>query len=262
MEQNGLLDGVLAAVRETGDWLVERHRAEPTPAADRAAAFAAFTAVDEPAAGLLRARLTALRPEAGWLDAELTGEVPESGEWWVCDATDGAVQYLLGQPQWAVTATLLRDGEAVLAVVHAPRLGFSYTALRGVGAWLDGRPITPSARQLTAAVVATSQPPAVGSDPRALHRAGASLSAVLGGGVIAVRNLGPTALQVAQVGSGHLDAFWEFGLDAPNLLPGALIAAEAGALVTDEHGAPWRACSTGFLAAGRVLHPALLDLLN
>ncbi|MDH6138941.1 myo-inositol-1(or 4)-monophosphatase [Kitasatospora sp. GP30] len=257
-----LLDGVLAAVRETGDWLAEKHHSEPLPAAGRAEAFAAFAAIDEPAAGLLRDRLTALRPEVGWLDAELAGAVPDSGDWWVCDATDGAVQYLLGQPHWAVTATLLRDGEAVLAVVHAPQLGFSYTALRGSGAWLNGRPITPSAREPAAAVVATSQPPAVREDPWALHRAGASLSAVLAGGVVAVRNLGPTALQVAQVGSGHLDAFWEFGLDGPNLLPGALIAAEAGALVTDERGAPWRASSTGFVAAGPVVHQVLVGLLN
>jgi myo-inositol-1(or 4)-monophosphatase len=255
-------EGVLAAVREAGDWLAARHRTEPLAARTRAEAFAAFAAIDGPAAALLRERLTALRPAAGWVDAEFEGALPTEGEWWVCDATDGAVQYLLGQPQWAVTATLLQDGEAVLAVVHAPLLGFSYTAVRGAGARLNGRQIAPSERELGAAVVATSQPPAVRDDPRALHRAVTSLGAVLAGGVVAVRNLGPTALQVAQVGSGHLDAFWEFGLDGPNLLPGALIAAEAGALVTDERGAPWRADSAGFLAAGPVLHPSLLSLLN
>ncbi|SHF81920.1 hypothetical protein [Streptoalloteichus hindustanus] len=46
---------------------------------------------------------------------------------------------------------------------------------------------------------------------------------------LAVRDLGPTSLQVAQVASGHVDAFWEYGHDANIPLPGALIAGEAAA---------------------------------
>lgn len=182
----------------------------------------------------------------------------------MCDAVDGAVQYLLGQPHWAVTATLLRDGEPVLAVVHAPLLGFCYTAARGLGARLNGRPISPSERALDVAVVATSHPPLVAEqDPDALRRVGATTSAVIGTGVLGVRNLGPTALQVAQVGSGHLDAFWECGLDAPNLLPGALIAAEAGAVVSDHAGGPWQpGASSGFLAAPVQQHAALVTVLS
>ncbi|MFE9423541.1 inositol monophosphatase family protein [Kitasatospora sp. NPDC006697] len=255
--------GLEAAVRETGARLAGLHRTEPLAATTRAQALRAFAELDAPAAALLRERLTALHPGASWVAEELETAVPADGDWWLCDATDGAVQYLLGQPHWAVTATLLRDGEAQLAVVHAPQLGFTYTARRGGGALLNGRPISPSRRELGAAVVATSHPPTVAGDPVAVRRAGSSLGAVLAGGVPAVRNLGPTALQVAQVGSGHLDAFWEFGLDGGNLLPGALIAAEAGALVTDHTGAPWRAAeSAGFLAAGPATHAELVRLLS
>jgi myo-inositol-1(or 4)-monophosphatase len=257
-----LLAAVEAAAREVGDRLAERQSDRPVPGSSRAETTAAFAALDRPASALLRKRLSALRPAAGWIEDELATEVPATGEWWLCDATDGAIQYLLGQPHWAVTATLLRDGAAVLAVVHAPLLGFGYTAVRGGGALLNGRPIAPSPREWATAVLATSQPPTVGGDPVALRRAGASLAAVLGAGVLAVRNLGPTALQVAQVGSGHLDAFWEYGRDATNLLPGALIAAEAGALVTDPHGAAWTPAADGFLAAPAQQQAELLAVLG
>ena len=256
-----LREQVEAAVREVGAWLAEQQGDAPIPATTREAAFAAFAAVDGPASALLRERLGALRPTAGWLEDELESAVPAGGEWWMCDATDGAVQYLLGLPQWAVTATLLRDGEAVLSVVHAPLLGQTYTALRGAGAELNGRPIRPSARELAAAVVGTSQPPTAASHPAALRRAGRSLPLVLPA-VLAVRNLGPTALQVAQVGSGHLDAFWEYGPDPVNLLPGALIATEAGASVTDTAGAPWTPAADGFLAAAPGQRAQLLALLG
>ncbi len=260
-ELRALLPGVEAAVREVGARLAERRPAEPCPAFTLPEARARFAELDGPAAAELRERLGALLPRAGWVDDELHGAVPAEGEWWLCDATDGAVQFLLGLPQWAVTATLVRDGTAVLAVVHAPQLGArTYRAVRGGGAELDGRRIAVVERELAVTVAGTSQPPTVAADPVALRRAGASLSAVAGA-VLAVRNLGPTSLQVAQVGSGHLGLFWEFGPDPANLLPGALVAAEAGATVTDAAGAAWTPGADGFLAAAPGLHRDVLPLL-
>ncbi|GAA1397407.1 inositol monophosphatase [Kitasatospora putterlickiae] len=260
-ELRGLLTGAEAAVRAVGARLAAQRPDRPCPASTLAEARARFAALDGPVAAELRDRLGALRPRAGRVEDEFDGTVPAEGEWWLCDATDGAVQFLLGLPQWAVTATLVRDGAAVLAVVHAPLLGPTYRAVRGGGAELDGRPITVVERELAATVAGTSQPPLVARDPVALRRAGTSLSAVAGA-VLAVRNLGPTSLQVAQVGSGHLGLFWEFGPDAANLLPGALVAAEAGATVTDTAGAPWTPGSDGFLTAAPGLHARALPLLS
>ncbi|MFJ9843022.1 inositol monophosphatase family protein [Kitasatospora sp. NPDC101155] len=259
-----LAEGAEAAVREVGGRLAAGRPVEPTPARTAAEAAARFAELDGPATAELRERLSALYPRAGWVPEELDGSVPGEGEWWVCDATDGAVQYLLGQPHWAVTATLVRDGAAVLTVVHSPELfgaGRTYRAVLGGGAQLDGRPIAPLERELAVTVAATSQPPRVADDPVALRRAGESLSA-MAGAVLAVRNLGPTALQVAQVGSGHLALFWEYGADAGNLLPGALIASEAGAAVTDAAGAAWTAGSDSFLAAAPGLHADALGVLR
>ncbi|MFD7729900.1 inositol monophosphatase family protein [Kitasatospora phosalacinea] len=256
-----VLDATERAAREVGRWLADRQDAEPLAAATPAEARAAFDAVDRPAARMLRARLTALRPRAGWLDDEWARGVPEEGEWWLCDATDGAVQYLSALPHWAVTATLLRDGAPVLAVVHAPLLGTTCTALAGGGARLDGRRCAPRPRTPATAVVATSQPPYAARDPRVRRAAGASLAAVLPH-VAAVRNLGPTALQAALVGSGHLTAFWQYGADPANLLPGALFAAEAGALVSDAQGAPWTPGAASFLAAAPGVYAELAAVLR
>ncbi|MFE0043194.1 inositol monophosphatase family protein [Streptomyces albireticuli] len=248
-----LLPAAVEAARAAGTYLAGHRPAEPVPATDLASFAEAFRSYDEPAAALLHDRLGALRPQAGLLTDEFGDEVPDEGEWWLCDATDGAVQYLQGLPYWCVSVTLLRDGAPVLAVLHAPLQGMTYTATLGGGARLGSRPVRPSRRALSAAVVATSHPPFADRHPEAARRAGASLGAALGS-VLAVRNLGPTSLQVAHVASGHLDAFWSYGPDAANLLPGALIAREAGATVTDAAGAPWTPRSAGFLAASPTLH--------
>ena len=254
------LNAATDAVRAVGELLTARQSPDPVPAATPAEAFAAFRAVDGPAAALLRERLAVARPGAGWAEDEFDGTVPPDGEWWVCDAIDGAVQYLGGLPHWAVTATLVRDGVAQLSVVHAPLHGLTCTALRGGGARLGGRPVAPLPRDLAVAVAGTGHPPTVAGDTAARRRAGASLEAMLGR-VLAVRNLGPTALQVALVGSGHLGLFWEYGPDAGNLLPGALIAEEAGAVVTDAAGRPWTPAADSFLAAAPSLHADALAVL-
>ncbi|MEV6027721.1 inositol monophosphatase family protein [Streptomyces sp. NPDC052036] len=80
--------------------------------------------------------------------------------------------------------------------------------------------------------------------------------------VAAVRNLGPTSWQVADTAAGRLDAFWEFDRDDANLLPGALVAREAGALVTDAAGRPWSAGSDSFLVAPPGLHGHLVEALR
>ncbi|MCK1822648.1 inositol monophosphatase [Streptomyces sp. XM83C] len=260
MTYDDLLTGMTAAVQEAGELL--RATPRPAQAATFAEGMAAFEAVEAAPGALLRGRLARLRPGAGWAEEwDGSGVPPAEGEQWIVDVIDGAVQYLQGLPQFCVSTALVRDGEPVAAVLYAPLLGETYAAARGRGAARDGRPLVPSGKaEPGAAVVATGQPPFPARQPGVVEAAGRSLTAVLPL-VAAVRNLGPTSWQIADTAAGRLDAFWQVGRDATNLLPGALIAREAGAVVTDLEGRPWTAGATGFLAAGPALHGPLLEAL-
>ena len=216
-------------------------------------------AAEQPVKALLRHRLEEARPGVEWAE-ELDTDVAGGGEQWVVDPIDGGVQYMQGLPQWSVSIALIRGGRPVLAALHSAALGHTYTASLGAGAFLDGAPIAPSAKtNLAVALVGTSHPPFVAAQPEAAAAAGRAMSVLLPA-VGAHRNLGPTSWQVADVASGRLDAFWQYGRDPGNLLAAALVAAEAGAVVTDLDGSPWRADSAGFLAAPARLHGQLLEL--
>jgi myo-inositol-1(or 4)-monophosphatase len=220
-----------------------------------------FETVDGLVCGLLRDRLEALRPGVAWAE-ELDLRLSETGELWVVDAVDGAVQYLQDLPQWSVSIALIRDGQPVLVVLHSSTFGHTYTAARGAGAFRDGRSIAPSRKtELDISLVATSHPPFVGKQPEAVAATGRATAALLPE-IGALRNLGPTSWQIAEVASGRIDAFWQYGRDASNLLAGALVATEAGALVTDAGGSPWRAGSESFVAAPPALHAKLIKLLT
>jgi myo-inositol-1(or 4)-monophosphatase len=253
-----LITAMTEAAHAAGRHLLTLDR--PAPAATMAEFRAVFDSVDAPVSALLRDRLLPLRPAAAWLD-ELDGTTTTTGEAWVCDAIDGAVQYLQGLPQWCVTLTLVRDAEPVAVVLHNPLLSETYTAEKGAGAFRNGAKITPSAKtDLAAALVATSQPPFAAAQPGAVDEAGRSLSAVLRAAG-AVRNLGPTSWQLADVAGGRIDAFWEYGRDDTNVLPGVLLARESGAIVTDTTGAPWHPGAPGIVVAAPALHAPLLKAL-
>ncbi|MFF4961509.1 inositol monophosphatase family protein [Streptomyces sp. NPDC001222] len=261
MTYRNLLAPMAAAVQEVGELLLATPRPAPVTSFDELTAV--YGALEAAAVAVMRRHLDALRPGVGWADEwEDRAALPAEGEVWVVDVVDGAVQFLQGLPQFCVSLALVRDGEPVAAALHAPLLEETYLAALGEGATRNGVPINPSAKTDPAvAVVATTHPPFIISQPEAAAQAGRSLAAVLPR-VAAVRNLGPTSWQIADTAAGRLDAFWEFGRDDANLLPGALVAREAGALVTDAEGRPWSAGSDSCLVAPAELHGQLVEALR
>ncbi|WP_033823812.1 inositol monophosphatase family protein, partial [Kitasatospora sp. MBT63] len=92
---------------------------------------------------------------------------------------EGNVNHLHALPEWAVTATLVRDNRPVLTVVHLPLTGETYTARTGAGAHLDGRPLHVSATaDLGLGIVATSQA-RPDEDAQVVRHIGASITAML-----------------------------------------------------------------------------------
>ncbi|MGW4698909.1 inositol monophosphatase family protein [Streptomyces sp. NPDC004285] len=255
-----LLVQTAAAVREAGAALRERF-GEVVPYQTREELMGALAANDDTALRILRPRLTRLRPDAGWVEDELDGGALPSGEWWVVDPAEGNINHLHALPEWAVTATLVRDNQPVLTVVHLPLTDQTYTALTGAGAYLDGRPLHVSrASELGLSVVATSQA-RPDEDDDIVRRVGSSITAMLFDALV-VRVAVPATLHLLNVAAGRLDAFWQFAGARADLLPGALLVTEAGGTISDAEGRPWTPQSAGFLAAAPGIHAEAVSTLS
>ncbi|MFH8590392.1 inositol monophosphatase family protein [Streptomyces rimosus] len=221
----------------------------------------ALAANDDAALDVLRPRLTLLRPDARFVEDEPAGGALPPGEWWVLDPAEGNVNHLHALPEWAVTATLVRDNQPVLTAVHLPLTGETYTALAGAGARLDGRPLHVSrTTDLGLSLVATSQA-RPDEDEKVVRRIGSSITAMLFDALV-VRTSVPATLHLLNVAAGRIDAFWQFAGARADLLPGALLVAEAGGRISDAEGRPWTPQSESFLAAAPGVHTEAVTTLS
>jgi myo-inositol-1(or 4)-monophosphatase len=222
--------------REAGDLVRDRREAveRMTVAGTKSTPTDVVTESDTAAEALIRSRLFAARPDDGFLGEEDGSVVGSSGVDWVVDPIDGTVNYLYGIPQYAVSIAARVDGVVTAGVVLNPASGELWTAVRGGGAFLDGRPVrVSSCASLSLALVGTG----FGYDAARRARQAAVLLEVVPA-VRDIRRAGAAALDLCAVASGRLDAYYERGLNPWDLAAGALIAAEAGAVVSGLRGAP------------------------
>ncbi len=195
------------------------------------------------------------RPDYGWLSEEIADDTARLSmrRVFIIDPIDGTRAFVDGGASWAHSLAVAEHGVVTAGVVFMPARDRLYVATRGGGAKLNGHPITArKRRQLAGAqVLATRASLDVSRWPR---------------GVPPVeRHFRPSlAYRMCLVAEGRFDAMltfrptWEWDIAA-----GALIAAEAGARVTDQAGRPLRfntpaALADGVVAAPGGLHARLL----
>ena len=260
----GLLAVATGAAREAGELLVSPG-GRVSVAGTKSSPTDVVTEMDRRSEELIRARILAGRPGDAILGEEggQTGDTAGAPVRWVIDPLDGTVNYLYGLPDWAVSIAAEVAGEVVAGAVFVPSRGELFTATRGGGGWLESagggragrvrlrcRPGVP----LDQALVAT------GFGYRAARRKvqGEVVAALLPR-VRDIRRAGVASADLCSVAAGRLDAFYERGLNYWDYAAGALIAAEAGAVVGGLRGASPGTSMT--VAAGPGLFPALAEAL-
>lgn len=226
--------------REAGELAARRRREGVSIAGSKSSLVDIVTAADQEVEQVIRARLAAERPGDGFLGEESGAGDSSTGLTWVVDPIDGTVNYAYGDPNWAVSIAVVA-GEAtplgwqsLAGAVFAPLLDELYTASASGGSQLNGTPLTlPEPPALSSALIATGF--GYGAQQREQD---ADLLRELIGQVRDIRRHGAASLDLCGVAAGRLDAYYERGLNAWDFAAGALIATEAGALVTGPQGGP------------------------
>ncbi len=183
-------------------------------------------------------------------------EMP-GGALWIVDPLDGTTNFAHGFPYFAVSIAYSIDGISQVGVIYCPVQNELFCALKGGGAWLNGRPISVSAREvLIESLVGTGFPYAIDEK---LDPVIAQLRKVLPV-VRDVRRAGAAALDLAYVACGRLDGFWEMDLKPWDTAAGQLLVEEAGGRVSNFMGLDWTPYQPEILASNGKIHPLLSAL--
>jgi myo-inositol-1(or 4)-monophosphatase len=193
------------------------------------------TEMDRGAERIIVDSIRAVRPDDGFLGEEGSDESGTTGVRWVIDPLDGTVNYVYNLPIWAVSIGMEVDGRYTLGVVNVPAQGESFIGITGHGSWhVQGgmaRRITSShPTDIGMAMVATG----FGYDHE--RRMGqARIMAALAPRVRDFRRLGSCAVDLCWLAAGRFDVYYEVGVNAWDFAAGAVIAREAGVMVTGLH---------------------------
>jgi myo-inositol-1(or 4)-monophosphatase len=229
-----LLDLARSIAIEAGE-LAARRRAEGVEvAATKSSIVDVVTAADREVEELVRARIADARPDDAILGEEGGVAAGTSGLTWVVDPIDGTVNYLYGIPHYAVSIAVVEGDpdpatrSALAGAVFAPPAGELFHAAQGGGAFLNDHPIFVNPRPpLEQALIGTGF--AYNAETRA--RQGEVVARLLPR-VRDIRRQGVASLDLCAVACGRLDGVFERTLSPWDHAAGALIAREAGAVVT------------------------------
>lgn len=194
-------------------------------------------------------------PDIGILAEE--GTASSKGKtFWIIDPLDGTTNFIHGYPTIGVSVALVEEGETVLGLVYDPLREELFEAMRGGGAYCNGKRITISgAGELTHSLLGTGFPFRV-------HQHLDSYLAVFKDLFLrcrGVRRAGAAVLDLGNVAAGRLDGFWELYLKPWDMAAGALLVREAGGTVTDFFGGDTFLESGNIVAATPAVHHAIVE---
>ena len=255
-----MLKEIIEAVRAAGE-IVLSARDIGAHTREKTGAWDLVTDYDVAVEKLLRQRLLALLPEAVFFgEEEALERDPRRGWAFIVDPIDGTTNFTRSIRQSAVSVALARDGRVEYAVVFDPEKGELFSARRGGGAFLNGRPITVSGRDLAHGLVI------VGTTPymrevyeedtfRALRW--------LFGRSMDFRRFGAAALDLCYVACGRGEVFFEHRLSPWDYAAGSLIVEEAGGFAADMAGSPLPVTApSGVWASNARCRPVLAELVK
>jgi myo-inositol-1(or 4)-monophosphatase len=225
------------------------------------------TAADRAAEKLIRTRLGEAFPEHGVYGEEGTRERMDGEFRWYVDPLDGTTNFAHGFPQFCVSLGLEQrtagmkadeDGTLVAGVIYDPLRDELFTAERGQGTQLNGKPAKVSRNaELAEALLGTGFPSRKRHASPNIHFYQEFTLRSHG-----VRRAGSAALDLAYVACGRMDAFWEFNLNPWDTAAGILLVEEAGGRVTDFAGRRFQLKSDEILASNGLIHEELIGMFE
>ena len=223
---------VQAAERKAAKLIMQAH---DILAENKSGARDVVTEYDRRVQQLLMDELRAALPDAHFFCEEMNEqEKLDSERLFIIDPIDGTMNFVRGFHHSCVSVAYAERGRVMAAAVYNPYMDEMFHAVRGAGAFLNGRPIRVAADDLAHSVVCFGTSPyrpdlAAKTFERARLLFEASLD---------VRREGTAELDLCSVAAGRAGLFFEFDLSLWDYAAGVMIIEEAGGCCRTADGRP------------------------
>lgn len=217
------------------------------------------TAHDRMSEEIIFEELSRYFPDFSFMAEEVIRRDNKSDYCWIVDPLDGTTNFAHGLPIFCVSIALTLKSEIIAGVVYDPTREEMFIAGRGMGAFLNDRPIKVSnTPELDKSLLATGFP----YDVRTSTNNNLDHFSRFAVRAQAVRRCGSAALDLCYVACGRFDGFWEMKLKPWDLAAGSLIVEEAGGLNTDFSGNPFNIHCSDIVASNGLIHKEMLDVIG
>lgn len=179
-----------------------------------------------------------------------------SGEYrWIIDPLDGTTNYIHGYPVFSVSIALELNHDIMLGLIYDPLRGDIFTAEKGGGAFLNGKPVKVSnVTEMSNGLISTGFP----FRKRNLIDEYLKLFKNIFHRVSDIRRAGSAALDLAYIACGRCEGFFEIALSPWDMAAGSLLIKEAGGIVTDFSGGDEYLTTGNIIAATPAFHGEML----
>ena len=218
-----------------------------------------LTQTDKKCEEEITAKLKKDFPNYKILAEEGTFSDKSGGYRWIVDPLDGTTNFIHSLPFVSVSIALELDGKRIAAVVYNPILDELFTALKGEGAYLNGKKLkVTNVSNMNDALVATGFPYERFDKAK---RLGQTIG-VLCGCAKGIRRSGCASMDLCYVAAGRYDVYFEEDLKPWDIAAGLLIVEEAGGITFDYKGndVDYNVCDVVVCGAG--IKPEVLKILS
>ncbi len=223
-----ILDFAIGIARAAGQIQLEYFRSCKFDIDTKLNTYDVVTTADKESENLIISMIQRNYPTHGIISEEAGTKDGNLDYRWVIDPLDGTTNFSQGLPVFSVSIALEYNEETVIGVVYAPYLNELFYAIKGEGAFFNGKKIRCSTKtNLEEAVVSTGFPYDKRENPDNNIKEISKVAPRVRG----LRRMGSAAVDMCYVAAGYFDAYWELNLKRWDVAAGSLIAMEAGANV-------------------------------
>ncbi|MDQ6957596.1 MAG: inositol monophosphatase family protein, partial [Mariprofundaceae bacterium] len=197
----------------------------------------------------IREQLAASYPGIGFLGEEMSEKeqqtcLQQENHFWCLDPLDGTSNFVASFPVFGTSLALMEDGLPVLACIHDPVRGETFSAFRHKGAWLNNQPLHVRSEQPLSEAIGLID------FKRLDHKLAIRLATEKY--CRSQRNIGSCALEWAWLAAGRSQFIIHGSEKLWDYAAGWLLAGEAGCTASDfnqQHPFPANCLSSSIVAA-------------